>query len=160
MPQPPLIPIIAHENVRFLPSLSQKTFQSAAAGAAATFIWEFDLALRITDPNQFLNANIAPANSTTIAGGGPGTQTTPQPAIGPFADVGVVTSGAGGGQIKTEIAVDASPCNYQIMSIVAIPASTFGNISGLRVTGRFVRFTFTNISAGAVVEVGFFIRNT
>jgi hypothetical protein len=159
MPQPPGTPLIAHENVRTIPALSQKTFQSVVAGAES-FIWEFDLAARITDPNQFLTANVAPANSTTIAGGGAGPQTTPQPAIGPFLDALVFTNGVGGGSLLVEYAADASPCNYRSIANTAVPSGVATNISGLRVTGRFVRITFTNVSPVVTIEVGYYIRNT
>jgi len=160
MPQPPTIPILAHENVRTIPALTQRVFQSAAAGAASTFIWEFDLGLRITDANQFISALVAPANSTTTAGGGAGPQTTPQPAIGPFLDALVFTSGAGGGSLLVEYSVCASPCNYRAISSTVVGTGVAVNISGLRVTGRFVRLTFTNVTAGSTIEAGYYIRNT
>lgn len=160
MPQPPIIPILAHENVRIIPALSQRVFQNPAAGAASTFVWEFDLAARITDPNQFIGVGVAPANSSTTAGGGAGPQVTPQPAIGPFLDALAFTTGAGGGTLLVEYAVDATPCNYRTISNTAVPASTAINISGLRVTGRFVRITFTNITAAATIEAGYYVRNT
>jgi hypothetical protein len=163
MPQPPTTPFLAHENVRFLPSLTQKVFNNQAAGAAATFVWEFDLAARITDAAQFFSGLItpvAPSNSSTTAGGGAGPQVTPQPAIGPFLDAFVFTSGAGGGSLLVEYAVDANPCLYRSVSNTVVAASTGTNLSGLRVTGRFVRLTFTNVTAASVIEVGYYIRNT
>lgn len=160
MPQPPTIPIIAHENVRAIPSLSQKTFFSAAAGALQQFIWEFDLAARVTDPNQLISANVAPVGSTTIAGGGSGPQNTPQPAIGPFCDWFVFTSGAAGGQASMDYAVDADPCSYRTFFLSTIAGNNPTNASGLRVTGRFIRLRFINVTAGATVEVGYYIRNT
>lgn len=160
MAQPPVTPILAHENVRTIPALTQKTFFSAAAGAGAGFVWEFDLAARITDENQFVSALVAPANSSTTAGGGAGPQTTPQPAIGPLCDWFVITSGAGGGTVSVEYAVDASPCSYYPVFSTLIIANNAANASGLRVTGRFVRLRFTNVSAAAIVELGFYIRNT
>jgi hypothetical protein len=160
MPQPPTIPVLAHELTRILPALAQKTFSAAAADANQVFRWEFDLAARITDHNQFLNANPAPANSSTIAGGGAGPQTTPQVALGPIADVGMFFAGAGGGQLLVEFAVDANPCLYRAISpAIIVPAATFSNLSGLRITGRFVRFSATNITAASLTEVGFYIRN-
>lgn len=164
MAQPPTTPYLAREFVRLLPSLTQKVFRSAAAGAAETFIWEFDLGARITDPSQFLTpppaaAVAGPANSSTTVMGGAGPQTTPQPAIGPLLDAFVLTTGAAGGSLLVEYAADASPCNYRAMATTAVAASTASNISGLRVTARFVRLTFTNTTAGAIVEVGYYIRN-
>lgn len=162
MPQPPTIPVLAHENVRAIPSLSQKTFFVAAAAANQPFIWEFDLAARITDPNQFLNSSVAPANSNTIAGGGAGLgggQTTPQPAMGPFADVFILTTGAGGGSVGIDYAVDASPCSYYNLFTGGFPAFVPTEVTGLRVTARFVRFTVNNATAAATIEIGFYIRN-
>jgi hypothetical protein len=159
MPQPPTLPVIAKELIRVVPSLSQNTVQNAAAGAGAVFVWEWDLALRLTDTGQFISALAAPANSTTTAGGGAGPQTTPQPAFGPFLDAVAFCTGAGGGTITVEYAVDASPCNYRTMAVTIVPQNTLTNLSGLRVTGRFVRITFTNVTAAAVIEFGSYIRN-
>lgn len=159
MPQPPTNPVLAHENTRNIPSLSQKTFFNAAAGAVSFFDWEFDLGSRVTDANQFISALAAPVGGATIAGGGAGPQTTPQPAIGPWLDWVVFTNGAGGGQMTVQYAADASPCNYINIFDNAIPASVLTNASGLRVTGRFVRLIFRNNTAGARVEVGFYIRS-
>jgi len=159
MAQPPTVPVIPKENVRIIPSLAQRTFQSAAAGAGATFVWEFDLGARITDPNQFTSASVAPANSSTTAGGGAGPQTTPEPAIGPFLDAVAFCTGAGGASITIEYAVDASLCNYRSMAVTIVPQNTLTNLSGLRVTGRFVRATLTNVTAAATIEFGIYIRN-
>lgn len=162
MAQPPALPVIAKELTRIVPSLSQNTRQDAAADAGETYVWEWDLALRLTDPNQFVagTATLAgPANSSTTAMGGAGPQTTPQPAFGPFLDAVAFCSGAGGGTITVEYAVDASPCNYRTMAVTIVPTNTLTNLSGLRVTGRFVRITFTNVTAAAVVEFGSYIRN-
>lgn len=159
MSQPPSAPILAHENTRNIPSLSQKTLQSASAGAGEFFGWEFDLALGITDASQFITNAAAPIGGGTIAGGGPGPQTTPQAAVGPWADVVVFTSGAGGGILLIQYAADASPCTYQNIFLNNIPGAQITNASGLRVTGRFVRFLFQNLTAASVVECGFYIRS-
>jgi hypothetical protein len=159
MPQPPTIPILAHEDVRLIPALSQNTVRDAAAGAAETFIWEWDLAARITDLNQFTSALAGPANSTTTVMGGAGPQVTPQPAIGPFLDVAAFCSGAGGATITVEVAIDASPFNYRTQAITIVNQNVFTNISALRITGRFVRITLTNVTAAALVEFGSYIRN-
>lgn len=163
MAQPPTIPVLAHENIRLIPALSQRVFQDAAAGAGETFVWEFDLAARITDPAQFINGVAtlaAPANSSCTVVGGGGPQVTPQPAIGPFLDALCFTTGAGGGSLLVEYSVDASPFDYRSISNTVVGASTAVNIAGLRVTGRFVRLTFTNVTAAADVEAGYYIRNT
>lgn len=162
MPQPPDTAILAHEDVRVIPGLAQHVFFDAAAGALETYIWEFDQAARVTDFNQFLSGlptPAAPANSTTTIAGGAGPQTTPQPALGIFLDALAFTSGVGGALLTVEYAVDASPCSYRTFAVTIVPASTLTNISGLRVTGRFVRCTLQNITVGATVEFGIYIRN-
>lgn len=159
MPQPPTLPVIAKELVRICPSLSQNTVRDAAAGAGEVFVWEWDLALRLTDTGQFIGALPAPANSTTIAGGGAGPQATPQPAFGPFLDVIAFCTGAGGASITVEISVDASPFSYRTQAITIVPQNVLTNIAQLRITGRFVRITLTNVTAAAVVEFGSYIRN-
>jgi len=162
MPQPPTTPILSKENVRLIPALAQRTFQSAAAGAASTFVWEWDLATRITDPNELIGLAIfAPANTATTAAGvaGAGPQTVPQPAIGPFLDAAAFCTGAGGATITVEFAIDSSPCNYRTMVITIVPQNVFTNIAQLRVTGRFARVTLTNVTAGATIEFGSYIRN-
>jgi len=153
-------PIIAHENVRAIPALSQKVFRDAASGANQDYFWEFDLAAFITDPGQLLNTAVAPANSQTVNGGGAGPQIAPQAAIGPICDIGVFTSGAAGGTISASYAVDANPCLYRTFFTTPVPTIAFSNVSGLRVTGRFLLLGFRNITAGAVVELGFYIRST
>jgi len=159
MPQPPTLPVIAKELVRIVPALSQRTFNDQAAGAGETFVWEWDLALRLTDTGQFINANPAPANSTTTAGGGAGPQTTPQPAFGPYLDAAAFCDGAGGATITIEYAIDANPFNYRTIAVTVVPQNVFTNISGLRVTARFVRVTVTNVTAASVLEAGSYIRN-
>jgi hypothetical protein len=161
MAQPPTTPLLAHENVRMIPALTQKTFCDLASVNQHIFIWEFDLAARITDPGQLLNANAAPTGSSTIAGGGAGPQTTPQPAIGPLADVFIFTNSSGGGTLRIRYAADANPCSYYPMYTATVPTLTPTNVSGLRVTGRFIEFFFQAAAAAAcVVECGFYIRNT
>jgi len=162
MPQPPTTPVIAKENVRIVPALAQRTFQSAAEGAGATRVWEWDLGTRITDANEFTGVAIfAPANTATTGAGvaGAGPQVVPQPAFGPFLDAGAFCSGAGGATITVEYAIDSSPFNYRTVAVTIVPQNVFTNISGLRVTGRFVRVTFTNVTAAALIEFGSYIRN-
>lgn len=159
MSQPPTTPILTHEPVRVVPSMAQKTFRSAAAGAGATNVWEFDLGARVTDPNQFISTLAFPANSSTTNAGGAGPQVSPQIAIGAFLDVFAFTSGAGGGTVLIEEAADASPCLYRTVDTVPVAAGVEGGVQGYRVTGRFVRITFTNVTAGSTVEVGYYLRS-
>lgn len=147
MAQPPATPINPPRTlVRNIPFAAQKTFQNAALANNGTFVAEFDVALAISDRNQFLS------------GAFPGAANPPK-AIGPFLDA--VGFSAGAGRIDVEYAVDLS-CSYRFaMPGTVVPANTLTNISGLRITGRFVRITFTNTSGGAALsEFGVYIRST
>ncbi len=142
----PANPYLSRQLVRAIPSCTQKTFRTAAAGAGATVIAEFDLGLAGTEPNQVL------------AGAFPG-GAQPQSAIGPFLDAVCFDTGAGGASILVEYAVDQS-CSYRIFNTTAVPANTLTNIAGLRVTARFVRVTFTNVTAASTIEAGAWIRSS
>jgi len=145
MPQPPTTPLISRELVRFIPFAAQDTFQAAALAAAGTFVAEFDVGLAVTDSNQFLTGAFPGAANPPVA-------------VGPFLDV--LAFSAGAGSIQVEYAVDLS-CAYRALTPVVVPATTPVNISGLRITGRFVRVTYTNTSGGvALTEFGVYIRST
>jgi hypothetical protein len=135
----------AREITRSIPFCAQKTFPTASLANNGTLVAEFDLATRVTDPNQF-SAGGAPSVGTII------------PAIGPYLDALAFSVGAG--SILVEFAVDLG-CSYRTIATSAVPANTATNVSGLRVTGRFVRVTYTNTSgAGANTEFGAYIRST
>ncbi|HLB37478.1 MAG TPA: hypothetical protein VJL31_12980 [Gemmatimonadales bacterium] len=145
MPQPPVTPIISRELVRFIPFAAQRTFRSAALANGGTFVAEFDVSLAVTDPNQFL------------AGAFPGAANPPV-AVGPNLDAAWFSDQAG--QVVIEYAIDLS-CTYRVVNTTIVVANAFGNYSGTRITGRFVRVTFTNNSGvAAVVEFGVYIRST
>jgi hypothetical protein len=149
MGQPVTTPTISRELVRFIPFAAQKTFRNAALGAGATMVWEFDVGLGITDRNQFLSAATAPTNSTSA----------PQLAVGPNLDAAAF-SVAQPGTILVEYAIDVT-CAYRVVNTSIVPAAAFTNISGLRITGRFVRVTYTNTGGGASeTEFGIYIRST
>jgi hypothetical protein len=65
--------------------------------------------------------------------------------------------------LTVEYAIDRG-CQYRtVMPGTAVPASTFVNISGLRITGRFVRVTMGNPATNTddlVVEFGVFVRSS
>lgn len=136
-------PYITRELVRPLPSSAQSETVNAALGNGATIQVAFDVALVVTDRNQL------------GVGAAPGTP-TPRIAIGPLCDVVVFSSGVGTLIIEYGVAGGS----YRQLSSTGVPASTLVNISGLRVTARFVRVTFTNTSGGnAAVEFGAYIRS-
>lgn len=136
--------LLSRELVRVLPFAAQKTVRNAALGNGATIVAAFDVGLACTDSNQFLTGANPSADPT-------------QSAVGPNLDALVFAAGAG--TLLVEFAVDVS-CSYRQISNSVVPASTAVNVSGLRITGRFVRVTFTNTSGGAVlVEFGAYVRS-
>lgn len=144
MPQPPSSPVLSRELIRFIPFATQKTFvQALGAGAALTV--EYDVARIVTDRNQLL------------AGAFPG-GAQPASAVGPFLDA--LWFSPQNGTIEVDYAVDQGAA-YRQISLTNVLAAIPGNISGLRITGRFVRVIFTN-TAGvpAAVEFGVYIRST
>lgn len=146
MPQPPSTPVISRELVRFISFAAQKTFAAVVANAG-TLSAEFDAGASVTDVNQFL------------AGGFPGVA-NPQRAVGPWLDALIFSPVAG--TILVEFAVDTGTA-YHAIATSAVGAGVASNISGLRITGRFVRVTYTNTSGGGSgtnVEFGVYIRSS
>lgn len=155
MGQPPTTPIISRELVRFIPFAAQKTFQSAALAAAGTFVAEFDLFTAVSDRNQQLTYN----PTTGLATGAFPGATNPQIAVGPLLDAAAF-SVTTAGSILVEYAVDLT-CAYRTVVTSVVPIGAFTNISGLRVTARFVRVTYTNTGGvNSLVEFGVYIRST
>lgn len=141
-----LSPFIARGLVRSMPFVTQQTFRDAALANAGTMVAEYDLCGGVTDQNRLLS------------GAYPGAA-APQRAIGPYLDALVWVTGTS--TLLVEYAVDQSCAYHSIGTITTVPASTLTNISGLRVTGRFVRITLTNTSGGAILaELGTYIRST
>lgn len=136
--------LLSRELVRVLPFAAQKTARNAALANAGTIVAAFDVGLAVTDGNQFL------------VGANPSADPT-QSGVGPNLDALAFSDGAG--TLLVEFAVDAS-CSYRQISNSVVPAGTAVNISGLRITGRFVRVTYTNTSgAAALVEFGVYVRS-
>jgi hypothetical protein len=79
-------------------------------------------------------------------------------AIGPNLDALYFSDQAG--RVDVEYAADLS-CTYRMLFQVIAAANVPGNLSGLRITGRFVRITYTNTAAvAALVEFGTYVRST
>lgn len=149
MPQPPTDPLLSRELVRVLPFAAQRTFRNAALANGATLVAAFDVGLRITDVNQFIGAAINPALN-------PSADPT-QNAVGPFLDAVVFSDGSG--TLLVDYAVDYT-CGYRTFVNTIIAANTPHNISGLRITGRFVRVTYTNTQgAPTLTELGVYVRS-
>lgn len=144
MAQPPVNPVLARQLVRVIPFTAQRTIVNSALGNGSTLTAEFDVGVRSTDVNQLLT------------GAFPGA-TNPLPAIGPFLDALVFSNGSG--TLLVQYAVDRG-ASYRQISNSVVPANTAVNISGLRITGRFVLVTFTNTSGGvSSVEFGAYVRS-
>lgn len=148
MAQPPARPVMARELSRAVPFVTPRTFLGALAAPGNSVSAEFDTLEGFADPNLFNNVLAYP-----------GVNTPKLHAVGPNLDAAVF--GDGLTLLRVEYSVDRG-CAYRIAAPdTAIPANTFTNISGLRITGRFVRVTlFNNAAAGAVnVEFGIYIRS-
>jgi len=149
MPQPPVRPVLSRELVRIIPFAAHRTFNVAALANGATLIAAFDISLAVTDVNQFIGGVENPALN-------PSADAT-QFAVGPYLDAMVFC--AGNGSVLIEYAVDYT-CLYRSVNTTLVPAATLTNFAGIRITGRFVRVTFTNLSgAAALTEFGVYIRS-
>jgi hypothetical protein len=154
MPQPPTTPIIPREMVRVIPFAAQRTFQNAALGVGATIVVEFDVAKRISDRNQL---NLGAGPPPAVQGAFPGVANPPV-AVGPNLDALWFSDHAG--SVTIDYAVDQGTL-YRSMFVAIVGANVPGNISGLRITGRFVRATYTNTDAApALVELGIYVRSS
>ncbi len=137
---------LSRQLVRVMPFAAQKTFVVAAAGAGATSVAEFDVAQLVTDANQLLSGALPSAGAIQFA-------------IGPFLDAVCFDTGAGGATILIEYAVDRG-ASYRVFNTTVVAQNTLTNIAGLRVTARFVRVTFTNVTAASTLEAGVWIRSS
>lgn len=148
MAQPPSRPLMPREVVRAVPFVTPRTFLGPLGAPGSSVSAEFDTLAGFADSNSF---------NTVLAY--PGTDTPKTHAVGPWLDAAVFADGLT--LLRVEYSIDRG-CSYrQVAPDTAIAASTFTNISGLRITGRFVRVTLINNAAsGAVnVEFGIYVRS-
>lgn len=147
MAQPPTTPIMARELVRAVPFVTPYIYIGNIAPSASVSA-EFDTVAGFADPNLY--------NSV---GAYPGTNAPKVHAVGPYLDAGVYASLAT--SLLVEYAVDRGASYRAFGQVSTITQQTFTNISGLRITGRFVRVTLTNLSAVAAVavEFGVYVRS-
>lgn len=146
---------LSRQLVRVMPFAAQQTFFAPAnAAAGAVFQAAFDVGLVVTDLNQFLTPATLP-----VGAGALGAATTPIQAVGPFLDAVVFCTGLGGGTLIVEYAVDYL-CTYRQLTSTGVPQNTLVNLSGLRITGRFVRCGFVNVTLNATVEFGTYVRSS
>lgn len=147
MSQPPTQPLMPREVVRAHPWVSCRTFLGTLGTPGGTVTAEFDTLFGYADSNQFNNVLAYP-----------GTDAPKQHAVGPYLDAAVFADQTT--EIEVSYSVDRG-CQYHVVATPsAIAANTFGNISGLRITGRFVRVRLRNTSvAVANVEFGVYVRS-
>ncbi len=148
MAQPPVRPVMARELTRSVPFITPRTF-NGVLGFPGTVSAEFDCLEGFADPNLFNNV-----------GAYPGTNTPKIHAVGPWLDAALFSDQAC--LIRVEYSVDRGCAYRQAVPDTAVAASSFSNLSGLRITGRFVRISLINNSgaANANVEFGVYIRST
>lgn len=147
MAQPPSQPLMPREVTRGIPFVSCRTFLGTLGTPGGTVTAEFDTLFGYADSNQFNNVL-----------NWPGTNVPKQHAVGPYLDAALFADQTT--EIEVSYAVDRG-CQYRVVATPsAIAANTFGNISGLRITGRFVRVILRNTSlAVANVEFGVYVRS-
>jgi hypothetical protein len=154
MPQPPTTPVQARGLVRAVPFCAQSTYAALVIAPGGSRPVEWDVAAGITDVGQLLTG--------AFPGGGPQIAH----ATGPFLDAAVYSTATVAGEaglLTVEYAIDRG-CTYHLVTPgTAVPDLTFVNISGLRITGRFVRVTLHNPAANTnnlTVEFGVYVRST
>lgn len=146
MAQPPTTPIMARELTRTIPFVTPIIYTGNVADGSSVSA-EFDTVEGFADINLFAQT-----------GAFPGTNVPKLHAVGPWLDAAIfadrVTS------LLVEYAIDRGDPYHQVTGATNIPASSFQNISGLRITGRFVRVTLSNASgAAAAVAFGVYVRS-
>lgn len=158
MPQPPLTPVQARELVRAVPFCAQSTYANLTIDTDGKRTVEWDVAAGITDVGQLLTGNYPSVGNVQIPH-----------ATGPFLDAAVyVGAGSAGetGLLTVEYSIDRGCAYRSVTPGTAVPIGVFVNISGLRITGRFVRVTLFGTAAGlgthglTGVEFGVYVRSS
>ena len=148
MAQPPTQPTQSRQLVRSVPFITPRTFLGALAAPGSSVSAEFDTIGGFADPNLFNNVLAYP-----------GTNVPKIHAVGPFLDAAVFADGIT--LLRVEYSVDRGCAYHAVAPDTTVPANTFINISGLRITGRFVKVSLINgANAGVVnVEFGVYVRS-
>jgi hypothetical protein len=164
MPQPPIRPVMARGLSRVIPFVTPRIFLATGAGAypslvaGASVSAEFDCLEGFADPSLF--------NSTLAY---PGANTPKLHAVGPLLDCLLWADGAAAPipanfvvTLTVEYAVDRG-CAYRVpVAPTSLLGNQTANISGLRITGRFVRVTVLNVAPAAAainLELGVYVRS-
>ena len=147
MTQPPTRGVMARGLFRAVPFVTPQIYVGLVPLGSAHAA-EFDTLEGFADPNQYDGIKAFP-----------GPDTPKQKAVGPYLDAAVFADK--NTTLLVEYAVDRGASYRPVATATSIPANTFQNISGLRITGRFVRVTLTNADlVGATnVEFGVYVRS-
>lgn len=155
MAQPPSRPVMARSVTRTIPFVTPQTYYGVVAWDDPK-IFEYDTLEGFAEPSLFYNVGLYPPLA--------GPDAPKLHAVGPWLDAAVyiVTAAPAAGTLLVEYAVDRG-CDYRsAVAPAAIAAQTFVNISALRITGRFVRVTFSNTTpahTALTVEFGTYVRS-
>ena len=146
MPQPPVIPVFSREVGRSAPFIVPRTFRGAL-GSPGNVYAEFDTLDGFSERTLYNN---------TLAF--PGVDTPKLHAVGPWLDAAAYVSGDS--LIRVEYSIDRGCAYRQAFADTPILAGSFGNLSGLRITARFVKVTLINNAGVAIdVEFGVYVRS-
>jgi hypothetical protein len=165
MAQPPVSPVMARGLSRVIPFVTPRTFLANGTAeypslpAAGSVSAEFDTLYGFAEPSLFNNALAYP-----------GVNTPKLHAIGPYLDCLAWSDFAAGGHaagftatILVEYATDRGAQYRYPIAPIFLTNGQVANLSGLRITGRFVRVTLANVTSGAAVainlEFGVYIRS-
>ena len=150
--------LMARQLVRSVPFITPRTFLGAFNNGTAVTA-TFDTLDGFADPALFNTVLGFPDVNTAVpwvAGGLTGTAMIR--AVGPSLDAFIWSSVAV--LVRVQYAADRGCLFRPIAPDTAIPANTPENISGLRITGRFVAVSLINNSgANGTVEFGVYVRS-
>ena len=149
MAQPPARPLKAREVVRSEPYITPRTFLGTLPANGNSVSAEFDTLDGFADSNLY---------NTVLAY--PGTNVPKLSAVGPWLDAAVYADGDI--LLRVQYATDRGAQYRNAAPDTPIGANVFGNISQLRITGRFVRVTCINNTAPSAlvnIEFGVYVRS-
>ena len=134
--------MIPRALVQAIPSVTPNE-RVTTLGIGATLNVDFDALKSVADP-ALLGVGASPSSTAIVA-------------VGPFLDVGLFASQA----LTLQVFMAMSGGTFRQVSNTLVPASTFENISGLRITSRYVRVALVNGSGIiANIELGVYVRST
>jgi len=134
--------MIPRALVQAIPSVTPNE-RVTTLGIGATLNVDFDALKSVADP-ALLGVGASPSPTAIVA-------------VGPFLDVGLFASQA----LTLQVFMAMSGGTFRQVSNTLVPASTFENISGLRITSRYVRVALVNGSGIiANIELGVYVRST